>query len=259
MPKRRSRLYIARGIGMAFRARWRRVTDRTDATTPVVNHDQKVARRARYGNFHARSRIGRQSPDFLQICQIPSTLVLTQCMTWIFRRSLVNGKPSVFKQRRPRGEQVRGVNRSRLSCIQARGGERSLKAPFNAEHEMAHQSFQTCIDACNACADACDHCATACLAEPDVKMMAECIRLDMDCAAICRLAAGYIARDSKFAIELCELCADVCEACGTECAKHQAQHCQDCAQACRRCAEECRRMASKAGADQTRRSGMAKA
>ena len=44
-------------------------------------------------------------------------------------------------------------------------------------------------------------------------MMAECIRLDIDCAAICRLAAGYMARGSALAVHVCELCADVCEAC----------------------------------------------
>ncbi|GAA5012726.1 hypothetical protein GCM10025794_00930 [Massilia kyonggiensis] len=104
------------------------------------------------------------------------------------------------------------------------------------------QQYQSCIDACNACADACDMCSTACLKEDDVKMMARCIALDMDCAQICRLAAAFMARGSDFAGALCQLCAQVCQACGDECAKHQAQHCQDCAAACRRCAEECRRM-----------------
>lgn len=108
---------------------------------------------------------------------------------------------------------------------------------------MSHEQFSTCIDACNACASACEHCATACLGENDVKMMAECIRLDRDCADICRLAAAWMARDSRFAKQLCALCAAVCEACGAECARHAAQHCQMCAEACRRCAEECRKMA----------------
>jgi hypothetical protein len=106
-----------------------------------------------------------------------------------------------------------------------------------------HQQYQSCIEACNRCADACDHCAAACLQENDVKMMAECIRLDIDCAAICRLAAGYMARGSAFGRDLCSNCADVCEACGAECERHPQQHCQECAQACRRCAEECCRMA----------------
>lgn len=111
---------------------------------------------------------------------------------------------------------------------------------------MAHEQFQECIDACNACAAACDHCATACLGEDDVKMMARCIALDMDCAQICRLASGYMARGSEVAAALCRQCADVCAACGDECAKHQNDHCQQCAEACRRCAEVCRRMAGAA-------------
>jgi hypothetical protein len=108
---------------------------------------------------------------------------------------------------------------------------------------VEHRQIQSCIDACNACADACDHCAASCLREDNVKMMARCIALDIDCAAICRLASGYMARGSPLAAEVCEACARVCDACGEECAKHKARHCQECAQTCRRCAEECRRMA----------------
>jgi hypothetical protein len=109
---------------------------------------------------------------------------------------------------------------------------------------MAHRQNQSCVDACNACADACDHCATACLQEQNVDMMARCIALDMDCAAICRLAAGCMARGSEFAKQLCQLCAQVCEACGGECGKHPHDHCQACSKACAKCAEECRRMAA---------------
>ncbi|WP_415807187.1 four-helix bundle copper-binding protein [Bordetella muralis] len=73
--------------------------------------------------------------------------------------------------------------------------------------------------------------------------MARCIKLDMDCAQICRLSASYMARGSEFAQALCRLCAEVCQSCADECANHQMDHCQRCAQACRQCADECRRMA----------------
>lgn len=109
---------------------------------------------------------------------------------------------------------------------------------------MHKGEYQTCIEACNTCADACDHCATACLQEQDVKAMARCIALDIDCAAICRLAAGAMARGSEMAKMICKVCADICEACGKECAKFDMDHCRECAEACRRCAEECRRMAA---------------
>ena len=108
---------------------------------------------------------------------------------------------------------------------------------------MSHERFHSCIEACNQCALACDHCASACLAEANPKPMARCIALDIDCAEICRLAAGYMARGSELEAAVCQACAEVCEACGAECARHDMDHCKACAEACRRCAQECRRMA----------------
>lgn len=110
---------------------------------------------------------------------------------------------------------------------------------------MTHQSMQTCIDACNDCAVACDHCASACLQEQDVRSLARCIALDIDCAEICRTAAGFMSRGSELASTICGLCADVCDICAEECERHPMDHCRECAAACRKCADECRRMATK--------------
>ena len=55
---------------------------------------------------------------------------------------------------------------------------------------MVPRRHQSCIEACNVCADACDYCSSSCLQEDDVKMMAACVRLDMDCAEICRMAVA---------------------------------------------------------------------
>ena len=111
--------------------------------------------------------------------------------------------------------------------------------------DMLHEHAD-CIAACNACAMACQHCAASCLQEPDVKAMARCIGLDMDCAQICQVASALMAGGSEHAAALCKVCADVCRACGDECARFDADHCQQCAEACRRCAEECDRMAASA-------------
>ncbi|MCW3696664.1 four-helix bundle copper-binding protein [Burkholderia cenocepacia] len=108
---------------------------------------------------------------------------------------------------------------------------------------MAHQQHQTCISACDACATACDHCAGACLEENQVASLADCIKLDLDCAALCRLASAAMARGGKQVKAICSSCATLCDACATECEKHQHAHCKECAQACRRCAQECRTMA----------------
>ena len=111
---------------------------------------------------------------------------------------------------------------------------------------MLNPTYQACIEACNNCVVACNHCAASCLREQDVKMMAPCIALDMDCAQICALAAAAMARDSQHAKAICALCATICQACGDECAGHDMAHCQACAKACHQCAEECRKMAAMA-------------
>lgn len=111
---------------------------------------------------------------------------------------------------------------------------------------MPHQKFNACIETCNACAVACNHCAVSCLQEQDVKMMARCIALDIDCAEICAFAAAAMARASESSKVICNACADVCERCGAECQKHQMLHCQECARACMQCAQECRNMVAMA-------------
>lgn len=78
--------------------------------------------------------------------------------------------------------------------------------------------------------------------EDDVKMMAECIRLDMQCAVLCYAAAQLMSMGSAQASSICIICADLCDACAAECAKHDNEHCQECAKACKECADECRSM-----------------
>lgn len=91
------------------------------------------------------------------------------------------------------------------------------------------------------CADDCDYCAVACLGEDEVSHLEKCIRLDMDCAAMCRMAASYIARGSQFSCEILKTCAMVCDACAAECEQHKnMEHCQRCATSCRNCSKICR-------------------
>src|SRR5689334_3947409 len=108
---------------------------------------------------------------------------------------------------------------------------------------MDQENLRSCIDACNDCAVACEHCAAACLGEQELRMLVRCIRLDLDCAEICRTAGILMARGSDRAAEFCVLCAEFCDTCAQECEKHQhMEHCRRCAESCRRCAEECRRI-----------------
>src|ERR1700745_3815202 len=89
------------------------------------------------------------------------------------------------------------------------------------------------------CTTACNNCLAACLAEPDVKNMLECIKLDLDCAQICQLTSAFISRNSDHARHLMKECSEVCQKCAEECAKHESAHCQKCAEICRKCALVC--------------------
>lgn len=109
---------------------------------------------------------------------------------------------------------------------------------------MSHVQNHGLLDALYNCAAECNHCATACLDEQDVKMLARCIKLDIDCADICSLTASLIARGSEHGEHLLKECAEICNACADECEKHNhMEHCKRCAEACRTCAEECSSMA----------------
>ncbi len=106
---------------------------------------------------------------------------------------------------------------------------------------MAHQLNKQLIVALNNCATECNHCTTACLEEKDVNMLAKCISLDIDCAAICTLTSSLLSRGSEHGKHLLKECAEVCNACADECEKHaeHMEHCKKCAEACRACATAC--------------------
>ena len=97
------------------------------------------------------------------------------------------------------------------------------------------------ITALNNCADACNRCTTACLEEDDVKMMVNCIKIDIDCAAICTITASLLSRNSPHGKHVLRECIEVCTACANECLKHaHMQHCKDCADACNTCINACK-------------------
>lgn len=111
---------------------------------------------------------------------------------------------------------------------------------------MDFKQLERCIAACHACAAHCDRCATACLQEENIAEMRKCTRLNISCAALCRLAASLMALDSNEARDIGRRCAQLCRLCAKTCGMHTAQHCQQCAEACYRCADECEHMAATA-------------
>lgn len=109
---------------------------------------------------------------------------------------------------------------------------------------MTYDQFSSNIDACNQCANACDEFFSACLCEQRSPDMASCMRAHVDYAAICRTAAGAMARSSLVAHIICESCARVCEICANESMKHDVEVCRQSDQACRNCATACRQAAA---------------
>jgi hypothetical protein len=105
---------------------------------------------------------------------------------------------------------------------------------------MKNNKNQSLIDLLNNCAAVCNYCATACLGEENVKMLVNCIKLNTDCADICRLTASLLARGSEHGNHLLQECAEICQKCADECEKHRdMEHCEKCAETCYQCAQEC--------------------
>ncbi len=106
------------------------------------------------------------------------------------------------------------------------------------------------LRALDECARTCALCADACLGEDMVDELRRCIRLNLDCAALCRTTGDVLSRlvepDSTVLRATLEACVAACTACGTECASHAEmhEHCKVCAESCRQCEDACRRALS---------------
>jgi hypothetical protein len=109
---------------------------------------------------------------------------------------------------------------------------------------MSHEKNRELISQLNDCAAECNHCATACSEEKDANMLAGCIKLNNDCAEICRLAVSYLSRGSEHTGHVLRACVDICMACARECEEHaHMEHCKVCAETCRDCAQACQQTA----------------
>lgn len=98
--------------------------------------------------------------------------------------------------------------------------------------------YSDLIESLENCVASCNNCAASCLREENVKALAICIKLNLDCADACHLAFKLLARDSNHAVSVVELCKNLCRECAEECEKHDHDHCQLCAKACTKCANQ---------------------
>lgn len=126
-----------------------------------------------------------------------------------------------------------------------------VRAVFRAHpaHPEHPDAISRCVDTCFTCVESCTACADACLSESDVDRLIACIRLNLDCAAVCTATGAIVARANKAGHrQLLEAqlttCIAFCRACARECESHadMHKHCRVCADACMACADACDQM-----------------
>lgn len=105
---------------------------------------------------------------------------------------------------------------------------------------MRFGKYLSCIETCLTCAAFCNNFSASVLQEKDIKKMATCIQLNLECAALCYAAAQLMSLGSTRATALCGICAEACEAFADECVLHENVLCKACVVACRACAKECK-------------------
>jgi hypothetical protein len=123
--------------------------------------------------------------------------------------------------------------------------------PAGTDYDL--NELAKCITHCYSCAQTCTTCADACLSEENVKMLAKCIRLNLDCADVCLATGAILSRLGSVSEELVReqlrACRTACELCGQECDQHkQHEHCVICSDSCRKCGDVCDHLLSSIGA-----------
>lgn len=112
---------------------------------------------------------------------------------------------------------------------------------YPAETGLEPRRLAEVADKLYECAGVCLACADACSAETDPHHLAmgiKCLRIDLDCADICTVAARVLARqtgyDAPTSLALIEAARTVLRACADACAEMDAMdHCRICAETCR--------------------------
>lgn len=108
-----------------------------------------------------------------------------------------------------------------------------------------NDEIQQCIKSCMECSQECMKTMMQCLEKGGDHAEPSHIKQLLDCAEICKLSASFMARDSIYAIRLCDLCAEICDGCAESCeAMADDEDMRKCAEVCRKCAEHCRNMAN---------------
>jgi hypothetical protein len=107
------------------------------------------------------------------------------------------------------------------------------------------REVQQCIRECTECASMCAQAAHYCLHKGGEHASPEHQAMLQDCQQMSSAAAGFMARMSKRAADLCLLCADICSDCADQCIRlaNGDSLMTQCADVCRRCSKSCERTA----------------
>ena len=125
------------------------------------------------------------------------------------------------------------------------GKASSAQAPERADLDRLARTSEACF----ACVQICTNCADACLAESNLEKLTQCIRLNLDCAAVCHTTGALLLRrvsrqgPQPLQAQLAA-CTQACLTCAEECRKHASmhEHCSICANQCQECHDLCEQM-----------------
>ena len=110
---------------------------------------------------------------------------------------------------------------------------------------MTNANLQRCIANCGDCQETCLATVAHCLTLGGKYAEAQRIRVMLDCAEICQVAANFMLRRSTLHSYVCRACAEICDACARSCEAiaNDDEQIRQCVESCRRCAGSCREMA----------------
>lgn len=110
--------------------------------------------------------------------------------------------------------------------------------------QMLPTNLRRCIADCGDCQGTCLGTVAHCLTLGGKYTEAQHIRVMLDCAEICQVAANFMLRRSTLHSHVCRACAEISEACARSCdaLANGDEQIRQCVESCRRCAQSCREM-----------------
>jgi len=114
-----------------------------------------------------------------------------------------------------------------------------------AQPDELSEQMLVCIQNCQDCHRACVQTLTYCMRQGGRYAEPDHLRLLMDCADVCHVAANFMLRNSDLHAHTCAACAEVCGHCAEACASMgEDLRMKALADTCGHCAESCRQMAA---------------